>query len=138
MLRVEAQSIPVPTDIIDGGNSASPPADIYDSMFQMVAQRVTGVLTPVYSTVSSAEAIAPARAQFLYVKVGATSTTVTVQVPGQQPYSGADRNDEIVSGVSNTERAFFLPRVILTDPTDSIVVSYSPFSAVTAALIQVG
>lgn len=136
MLFADAQTSPVPADIVDAGDTATPPTDIYDAMYQLVPQQPAGALEPVFGTVSGAEAIAPGTALLLYVKVGGTSTTVTVQVPGVQPYTGAERDDLAVSGLSNTERVFYLPSGI-ADATDSIVVSYSPSTAVTTALVQV-
>jgi hypothetical protein len=137
VLLADAGDSTLPTDIIDGGNTSTPPTDIYDSSFLMTAQVLSGVITPVYGAVSTSEVINRAKGQVLYVNVGGTSTTVTMQVPGQQPYTGIDRDDLVAAGISNTTKIFALPTTILVDSTDSIVVLYSQSTAVTSALVQV-
>lgn len=108
-------------------------------MALMTAQAISSVITPSFTTPTTSDTITPDSGLLLYVKVGATSTTITIVVPGNQVYSGTATTDLIVSSVTSTERAFFLP-VLLADPTASnlITVTYSQVTNVTSALMKVG
>ncbi len=106
-------------------------------MALMTVQAVSSVVTPNFTTPTTSDTIAPDSALALYVKVGATSTTITLVVPGNQPYSGTATTDVVVSSVTNTERIFFLNPAILTDPaTGFITVTYSQVTNVTSALFK--
>jgi len=129
---------PAAADVVDAGDTASPPADIYESAHLLDGAPVPGVLTPSFLGVNPLEVINPDRGLALYVKVGATATTLTVAVPGVQPYTGAARDDVVLAGLQNTERVFYIPD-LLTDPTSEVAaVTYSQTTDVSAALLKVG
>lgn len=109
-------------------------------MALMTAQAVSSVITPSYAAPTTSDTITPDTGQILYVKVGATATTITVVVPGNQPYSGTATTDLIATSISNTERIFYLPSSILADPAAAglITVTYSQVTNVTSALFKVG
>jgi hypothetical protein len=139
VLFADAGNSVLPSDIIDAGNTATPPTDIYDAMVLMAAQVTTGMLNPTFNAVGTAEAINPGPGQTLIVRVGGTATTVTVQVPGLQPYTGIDRADASTGSISNTDRQINVSSPVLVEPIgDAVVVLYSQTTAVTAALVQVG
>jgi len=74
----------------------------------------------------------------LYViKIGATSTTVTVVVPGTA-YGQARPDNVIASAVTSTERYYNVFTPDLADPsTGLITITFSNVTNVTAALIRV-
>lgn len=107
-------------------------------MALMTQQAVSSVITPSFTTPTTSDTITPDSGLILYVKVGATSTTITVVVPGNQPYSGTVTTDSVVTSVTNTERVWYLNPTILTDPsTGLITVTYSQVTNVTSALIKI-
>ncbi len=92
--------------------------------------------TPTFAAPTVSDTIAADTGLILYVKNGATSSTVTVVVPGNQPYSGAATTD-LIQTFSNGERAFFIP-VALQDPaTGLITVTFSSVATVTVALLKI-
>jgi hypothetical protein len=128
---------PIAGDLIDAGDTASPPTNIFESAHFLDGTPVAGVLTPLFLGVNPLEVINPDRGLALYVRAGATATTVTVQVPGVQPYTGAARDDVTIAGLQNAERVFYIPD-LLTDPTSEVAtVTYSQTVDVTAALFKV-
>jgi hypothetical protein len=105
-------------------------------MALMSAQSVSSVLNPTFSAVNSSDTITAGPGLLLYVKVGGTSTNVTVVVPGNQAYSGVAVTDLIVSSLQNTERVFYIPASI-ADTSGLVTVNYSNTTAVTAALLRI-
>jgi len=71
-----------------------------------------------------------------HIKIGATSTTVTVVVPGSQ-YGQARTDDVIASAATSTERYWNLFTPDLADPaTGLITITFSNVTNVTCALIR--
>jgi len=129
---------PTAGDLIDAGDTASPPTDFYESAHFLDGVSVSGALTPSFLGVNPFEVINPDRGLVLYVRVGATTTTVTVEIPGVQPYTGVVRDDVTLAGLQNAERVFYIPD-LLTDPTFEVAsVTYSQTVDVSAALLKVG
>lgn len=128
----------LPTDIIDAGNTSTPPTDFYDSALLLAPQVTSGMITPVFTEVSSTASVDSGPRQVLNVRVGGTATTVTIQIPGTQPYTNLPRDNQTTGSISNAERFFYLAPNILADSTGSIVVLYSQTTGVTSALTQVG
>lgn len=106
-------------------------------MALMTAQPVTAAgTTPTFAAPSSSDTITPDTGLILYVKNGATSSTVTVVVPGNQPYSGVATTD-LIQTFANGERVFYLPREIADPTTGLITVTYSSTATVTVALLKI-
>jgi hypothetical protein len=72
----------------------------------------------------------------LYVKNGATSSTVTIVVPGDQVYSGTAKTD-LVATFASAERAFYISPEAVDPATGLVTVTYSSVATVTAALLKV-
>jgi len=137
MIVVDGSTDPAPSDLIDAGDTASPPADFYESAHFLDGTPTDGVLEPAFLGVNPLEVINPEHGLALHVRVGATATTVTVQIPGVQPYTGAARDDVTIAGLQNAERVFYISD-LLTDSTSEVAaVTYSQTVDVTAALLKV-
>ena len=107
-------------------------------MALMSPQAISSVITPSFTTPTALDTITPDSGLILYVKIGATSTTITLVIPGNQPYSGAATTDSVVSAVTNTERVWYLNPAILTDPASGLIaVTYSQVTNVTSALLKI-
>lgn len=105
-------------------------------MALMTPQAVSPVITPEFTAPSVSDTIKPDEGLLLYVKNGATATTVTVLVPGNQPYSGIATSD-LTQTFTSSERLFYLPPFIADPSSGLITVTYSSVATVTAALIKV-
>lgn len=105
-------------------------------MALMSQQAISSVITPSFAAPTTSDTITPDSGLILYVKNGATSSTVTVVIPGNQAYSGAATTD-LVATFSNSERAFFIPAYLADPATGLITVTYSSVATVTAALFKV-
>lgn len=92
--------------------------------------------TPTFAAPTASDTITPDTGLILYVKNGATSSTVTVVVPGNQPYSGAATTD-LIQTFSNGERAFYIPPGLQDPATGLITVTYSSTATVTVALLKI-
>jgi len=106
-------------------------------MALMSPQAISSVITPAFTTPTTSDTITYQSGLLLYVKVGATSTTITVVIPGTQPYSGVATTDLIVSSVTNTERAFAIPLDAVDQTTGLVTVTYNQVTNVTAALLKI-
>lgn len=106
-------------------------------MALMSPQPISSVITPSFTAPTVSDTVTPDDKLILYVKIGATSTDVTVVVPGNQEYTGTARTDLSATGLTNTERAFYLPRSIADPSTGLITVTYSQVTNVTSALLKV-
>jgi hypothetical protein len=104
-------------------------------MALLTPQPVTSVLTPSFAAPTVSDTIRWQPGLLLYVKIGATSTTVTVVVPGTQEYTGADVDDLAAAGISNTERVFAIPKLARDPATGLVTVTYSQIANVTHALL---
>jgi hypothetical protein len=102
----------------------------------MTPQAISSVITPSFAAPTVSDTITPDSGLLLYVKNGATSSTVTVVVPGNQAYSGIAASD-LTATFSNGERAFYIPPFIADPSTGLITVTYSSVATVTAALLKV-
>lgn len=71
----------------------------------------------------------------LLVTVGATATTVTLVVPGNDEY-GLARPDVTSASLSNTTRAFLIPRSAADSSTGMVTVTFSQVTAVTASIVR--
>jgi len=128
---------PTASDVIDAGDTATPPTDFYESAHFLDGVTVADAITPAFLGVNPLEVINPDRGLALFVRVGGTATTVTIEVPGVQPYTGATRDDVTLAGLQNTERVFYIAD-LLTDPTSEVAtVTYSQTVGVSAALLKV-
>jgi hypothetical protein len=106
-------------------------------MALMTPQAISSVITPSFTTPTTSDTITYSSGLILYVKVGGTSTTITVVVPGNQVYSGAATTDLVVTSVTNTERAFFIAQEAVDPATGLVTVTYSQVTAVTSALLKI-
>lgn len=106
-------------------------------MALMSPQAISSVITPSFAAPTTSDTIRPDGALILYVKVGGTATTVTVVVPGNQPYSGTATSDLSTGSITSTERAFYIPASIADPTTGLVTVTYSQVTGVTAALLKV-
>ncbi len=107
-------------------------------MALMSAQAISSVITPSFATPTTSDTITPDTGLILYVKVGATATTITIVVPGNQTYVGSALPDLSTGSISNTERAFFINKDVLTDSSTGLInVTYSQVTNVTAALLKI-
>lgn len=105
-------------------------------MALMTAQAMTGMHTPTFSQPTTSDTITPDSGLVLYVKIGATATTVTMVVPGTQPYSGTAIADQSTGSVTSTERVFAITRDLIDSATGLVNVTYSQVTGVTAALLK--
>ncbi len=71
----------------------------------------------------------------LYVEIGGTPTTVTVVVPGTEPFSGGPKDDLSTGSVSNTKRLINIPQ-LAADSTGVVTVTYSQVTAVLSQLVK--
>jgi hypothetical protein len=110
-------------------------------MALMSQQALSSILNATYSAPTTSDTVTPDSGLVLHVKVGGTATTITIVVPGNQPYTGTATGDLSSGSISNTERFFFLSPAnnVLPDPTTGLInVTYSQVTGVTAALLKVG
>lgn len=108
-------------------------------MALMVQQGVPGMITPTYSTPTTSDTITPDTGLVLVVKIGGTATTVTVSVPGNQPYTGTPIADQTTGSVTSTEKWFYISPVLTDSAAGNLVtVTYSQVTGVTAGLFKVG
>ncbi len=105
-------------------------------MALMSAQAISSVITPTFAAPTASDTITPDTGLILYVKNGATSSTVTVVVPGNQFYSGTATTD-LVATFASSERAFYIPKEIADPTTGLITVTYSSTATVTVALLKI-
>jgi hypothetical protein len=107
-------------------------------MALMTPQAVTSLANLTFSAPTTSDTITPDDGLILYVKVGATATTITVVVPGNQPYTGTAIADASSGSISNTERQIGITRDLidssLTPP--AVTIQYSQVTGVTAALMK--
>jgi hypothetical protein len=103
----------------------------------MSPQPQTGVHTPSFTAPTVSDTITWTEGLILFVKIGATATTVTVDVPGNQPYSGAAKTDLTSGAVTSGERTFYIGRDAMDPTTGLVTVTYSQVTGVTAALLKV-
>lgn len=78
----------------------------------------------------------PGGGVFLWVKVGATATTVTVERPGSHP-SGDVVDDLVLTGLTNTERVIPIGVEFRDPSTCAANVTFSQVVGVTALLLTV-
>jgi hypothetical protein len=105
-------------------------------MALMSPQAISSVITPSFAAPSVSDTITYTTGLVLYVKNGATSSTVTIVVPGDQVYSGTAKTD-LVATFSNAERAFYISPEAVDPATGLVTVTYSSVATVTAALLKV-
>jgi hypothetical protein len=91
------------------------------------------VIAPTAPTVSDTFAYQPGLQ--LYVEVGGTATTVTVVVPGSEPFSGGPKDDLVFTSISNTKLLVNIPQVA-ADSTGVVTVTYSQVTAVLSRLLK--
>ena len=96
-----------------------------------------GPHTPSFTAPTVSDTITYSEGLMLFVKIGATATTITVVVPGNQVYSGAAKTDLVATSVSNTERTFWIGPEAVDPATGLVTVTYSQVTGVTAALFKV-
>lgn len=105
-------------------------------MALMSPQAVSSVITPSFTTPTTSDTITWQAGLLLYVKVGATATTVTVVVPGNQEYVGSALPDLSTGSITSTERVFHIPQLLADPATGLVTVTYSQVTNVTSALIK--
>jgi hypothetical protein len=105
-------------------------------MALMTAQAITGMHTVTYSTPTTSDTIAADTGLILDVVIGATSTTVTMVVPGNQVYTGTAITDATTGAVTNTRRHFAITRDLIDPSTGLATVTYSQTTNVTVALLK--
>ncbi|MGH6691104.1 MAG: hypothetical protein ACREF4_10575 [Gammaproteobacteria bacterium] len=104
-------------------------------MALMTPQAITGMHTVTYSQPTTSDTITPDTGLILDVVIGATSTTVTMVVPGNQPYTGTAIADQSTGAVTNTRRHFAITRDLI-GANGLVTVTYSQVTNVTAALLK--
>ncbi len=105
-------------------------------MALMTQQAISSVLTPSLTQPTTSDTITADSGLFLWVENGATSTTVTVVVPGNQDYSGAAK-DDLTATFSNATRVFYIPSSIADPSTNLVTVTYSDVTTVTSGLFKI-
>jgi hypothetical protein len=105
-------------------------------MALMSVQPVSSVLNPTFSAPTTSDTIRYEDGLWLHVKNGATSSTVTVVVPGNQPYSGSAKTD-LVATFSNGDRIFYIDAEAVDNATGLVTVTYSSVATVTAGLFKI-
>lgn len=105
-------------------------------MALMAAQSCATLTNAVFSAPTVSDTINPEDGLILFVKVGATATTVTMVVPGNQPYTGTAIADSGTGSISNTERQFGITRDLIDPATGLVTVTYSQVTGVTVALLK--
>jgi hypothetical protein len=105
-------------------------------MALMTPQPISTVITPTFAAPTASDTIKADSGLLLYVKNGATSSTVTIVVPSYVLYVGTITQD-LVATFSNSERAFYIPPSIADPATGLVTVTYSSTATVTAALLKV-
>lgn len=105
-------------------------------MALMTPQPISSVITPSFAAPTVSDTILADSGLILYVKNGGTSSTVTIVIPGNQPYSGAATTD-LTATFSNSERAFYIPTFVADPTTGLVTVTYSSVATVTAALLKI-
>src|SRR5678815_5667018 len=106
-------------------------------MALMAVQPITSMVTPTFSTPTTSDTIQVESGLMLYVKIGATATTVTIVIPGNQPYSQVATTDLGTGSITSAERIFAIPASIADPATNLVTVTYSQVTNVTAALFKV-
>lgn len=91
--------------------------------------------TPTFAAPTVADTIAPDSGLILYVKNGATASTVTVDVPGNQPYSNV-ATANLVQTFTNGERVFYIAPGLADPATGLVNVTFSSTATVTVALLK--
>lgn len=71
----------------------------------------------------------------LVVTVGATATTVTIVVPGDDEH-GQARPDVTSASLTNTTRVFRIPRTAQSPTTGLVTVNFSQVTGVTASVVR--
>lgn len=107
-------------------------------MALMAAQSVSTVLTPSFTAPTTSDTIDARTSDnlWLHVKVGGTSTTITVTPGGTQDYSGANKSGLQQATITNADRIFKIPRSIGDPVTGIVTVTYNQVTGVTAGLFQ--
>jgi hypothetical protein len=105
-------------------------------MALITAQRLANVLTPVYSAPTVSDTFRWEEGLVYIARVGVTSTTVTLLVPGADPFTGVAEGDVIASAVTSADRVFLCPKVVRDPATGLVTVTYSQVAGVTAALVK--
>lgn len=80
---------------------------------------------------------APGPGVLLWVKVGGTATTITVNRYGTTA-DGEALPDRVLTGLSNTERIIPIGRSYVNPATGSALVEFSQVTGVTAVLLRTG
>lgn len=96
------------------------------------------VVTPTaFAAPTVSEKIAPGPGVYLWVKIGATATTITLNRYGSFP-SGTALPDEVLTALTSTERIIPITREY-ANPADSnlALVEFSQIANVTALLLTV-
>jgi hypothetical protein len=106
-------------------------------MALMSVQPISSFIDPTFSAVNSSDTIRAESGLLLYVKVGATATTITVTPAGNQAYSGVAKDPLTTGAVTSDERVFAIPEEIADPVTNLVTVSYSQTASVTAALFKI-
>ncbi len=91
--------------------------------------------TPTFAAPTVSDTITPDSGLLLYVKNGATASTVTVVVPGNQPYSNAVTTD-LVQTFTSSERVFYIAPGLADPATGLVNVTFSSVATVTVALLK--
>jgi hypothetical protein len=105
-------------------------------MALMTAQSVSALTNATFSAPTTSDTITPDSGLILYVKVGGTATTITMVVPGNQPYTGTAITDATSGSITSTERQFGITRDLIDPATGLVNVTYSQVTGVTAALLK--
>jgi hypothetical protein len=103
----------------------------------MAVQPVSGMVTPTFSTPTTSDTIQVESGLLLVVNIGATATTVTIVIPGNQPYSGVATTDLGTGSITSAVRYFAIPASIADPSTNLVTVTYSQVTNVTAGLFKV-
>jgi hypothetical protein len=105
-------------------------------MALMTPQAPTTLANLTFSAPTTSDTIAADDGLILYVKIGATSTNLTVVVPGTQPYTGTANSNATASSLTNTERQIPITRALIDPTTNLATVQYSQVTNVTVALMK--
>jgi hypothetical protein len=106
-------------------------------MTLITSQPLDNLATPSFTAPSVSDTFQYAPGLIYVAKIGGTTTTSTVVVPGTEPYSGGAKDDLTSGAVSNTEKWFRISERAADPATGLVTVTHSQVTGVTAALVQV-
>jgi len=105
-------------------------------MTLIAAQPVANVLAPQYTAPTVSDTFRWEPGLIYIARVGVTSTTITLVIPGVDDFTAIAEPDLAASAVTSADRLFIIDREARDTATGLVTVTYSQVAGVTAALIK--